>query len=289
MPLPNRLLAATDFSRPARLAVLRAARVAAATGARLDVVHVARPLSRSLMAWLRKEPEGKELLESARTQLEEVVAGAIDLGADARGHLVTGAPVATLEATCGRLKTGLVVLGAHGSRGLRDRVIGTTAERLVERLRCDMLVVRKRPSTVYRKVLVCVDTSAASAQALRCALALAPDAKVEVLHAYEPPLAGQFRSARLRELAAKHAADERERARETLRAFIADAGIDDDRLKLVLRTGHPPQVIERAASALQPDLIAVGHSTSPLVAPFVGSVAREVLRTCDSDILVAHG
>lgn len=284
----HRILAATDFSRTAQLAVARAARLAAAADARLDVVHVARPLSRSLLAWLRSEPTATEALDAAQERLDAAVASARKLGADARGHLVHGAPVEALEASCRRLRSDLVVLGARGARGFRDQLIGTTAERLIERLPCDVLAVRKPARATYRMVLACVDASPAAAQALRRALALAPDAEVHALHAFEPPLADLLRSSRLHALAADHVATERRRAREALVEFLRDAGVDADRVKLSLKTGYPPHVIERAVSRIAPDLIAIGHHTSPLAEPFLGSVAKHVLRIDACDVLVTR-
>ena len=70
--------------------------------------------------------------------------------------------------------------------------------------------------------------------------------------------------------------------------FLRAADVDTDRLKVTLRTGDPRQVIERAAGQLTPELIAVGHHTSPLVGAFLGSVARHVLRRGLGDVLVSR-
>ncbi len=284
----KRILAATDFSSTAQRAVARAARLAAENGARLDIVHVTRPLSRSLLAWLRREPAVAAAVDEARQKLADAVASASKHGADARGHLVTGAPVATIAATSRRLRANLVVVGARGALGLRDQMLGTTAERLIEQLSGDVLVVRRPTGAPYRRLLACVDTGPAAAQALRCALQLAPQAKVQVLHAYEPPLASVLRSNP--HLAREHKAVERSRASEAIDEFLRDASVDIDRLKVALKVGDPRPVFERAAAQFDPDLIAVGHHTSPFAQAFLGSVARHVLRMGLGDVLVSrHG
>lgn len=285
----QRILAATDFSSAAHNAVARAARLAAEAGARLEVVHVARPLSRSLLAWLRREPEVAAAIEAAHRRLDDVVASARRHGADVRGHLVTGVPVTALAAAARRFRANLVVVGARGALRLRDQLLGTTAERLIEQQRSgDVLVVRKAARAPYRTLLACVDTGPAAAQALRSALQLAPQATARVLHAYEPPFASFLRNAGLRAQAREHKALERGRAREALEELLRVAEVDAARLKVALRIGEPRQVIERAASQFDPDLTAVGHHTSLLAQPFLGSVARHVLRTGLGDVLVSR-
>lgn len=288
MPASPRILVATDFSRTAQLAVVRAARLAAPVGARLDIVHAARPVRASLLAWLRSKPETAAALDEPQTRIDAAVALAQEHGVEARGHVVSGAPVAALEASCRRLKPGLVVIGAQGSHRLQDHFVGTTAERLIERLTCDVLVVRKPSAAPYRKTLVCVDMSPASAQALRRSLELGSGAQVHVLHAFEPLLIGKLRGSSLRALAAEHLRNERHQARKDLEVFLNAGGFPADSMKILLRNGHPQRVIERAAEQLAPDLLAVGHHTSALGEVFLGSIAKHVLRICACDVLITQ-
>lgn len=288
MPASPRILVATDFSRTAQLAVARAARLAATSGARLDIVHAVRPVHASLLSWLRGKPEAAAALDEPRLGVDAAVARARELGAAARGHLVSDAPVAALEASCDRLKPELVVLGAHGAHRLGDRLLGTTAERLIERLTADVLIVRRPASAAYRTTLVCVDFSPAATRALRRGLELAAGAQVHVLHAFEPLLTGKLRGSGLRELAAEHLKNERQQASADLKKFLGAGGFAAADLKLLLRNGHPQQVIERTIHSLAPDLVAVGHHTSTLGEVFLGSVAKHVLRISTGDVLITR-
>ena len=288
MPTTHRILVATDFSRSAELAVVRAATLAAAADAALDVVHVAAPMRPALLRWLRSQPEAAEALEESQTQLEASVARARERGVEVRGHLVSGATVAALEAACRRFKTSLAVIGARGARGLRDQLLGTTAERLIERLPCDLLTVRKPTRRTYRTILACVDCSPASTRALTLAAELWPEAQIHALYAYEPPLESTFRGARLHALLAEHRRNERKRAALALEECVEGTKIDPERVTQTLGRGYPPQVIERAARRLSPDLITVGHHTSALVEQFLGSVAKHVLRLNTCDVLIAR-
>ena len=60
----------------------------------------------------------------------------------ARTHLLEGSPDALLPATARRLRAGAVVMGAMSRRGLKRLFVGNTAERLLDDLQCDVLVVK---------------------------------------------------------------------------------------------------------------------------------------------------
>lgn len=60
----------------------------------------------------------------------------------ARVHQLEGAPDVLLPAAARRLRAGTVVMGAMSRRGLQRVFLGNTAERLLDDLRCDVLVVK---------------------------------------------------------------------------------------------------------------------------------------------------
>ena len=67
-------------------------------------------------------------------------------------HLLEGAPDVLLPGAARRLRAGTVVMGAISRRGLKRVFPGNTAERLLDDLRCDVLVVKppRFPSRVAR-------------------------------------------------------------------------------------------------------------------------------------------
>ena len=62
----------------------------------------------------------------------------------ARMHLLTGIPDLLLAKTARRLHAGVVVLGMMSRRGLKRFFLGNTAERLLDDLHCDLLIVKPR-------------------------------------------------------------------------------------------------------------------------------------------------
>jgi universal stress protein E len=60
----------------------------------------------------------------------------------ARRHLVTGNPIEEIPKVARALRAGVVVMGAVSRSGLRRVFIGNTAERVLNALPCDVLVVK---------------------------------------------------------------------------------------------------------------------------------------------------
>lgn len=59
-----------------------------------------------------------------------------------RRHLVGGSPAEAIEQTVARIGAGVLVIGSISRSGLKRLLVGNTAERLLYRLPCDMLVVK---------------------------------------------------------------------------------------------------------------------------------------------------
>lgn len=141
----GRLCCATDFSEPARLALLKAAELARRLDCRLEVVHVHTPppVAPDVLA----PPEDLETavlddLETTmsmwRSEAERLIGRAVGstvLVGDAAGEIVRFARGHAMD---------LVVVGTHGRRGLRRLVLGSVAERVVREAPCAVLVVHRR-------------------------------------------------------------------------------------------------------------------------------------------------
>jgi universal stress protein E len=59
-----------------------------------------------------------------------------------RQHLVQGVPMDAIPAVAEEIQSGLVVMGAISRSGLKRVFIGNTAERILNQLRCDVLVIK---------------------------------------------------------------------------------------------------------------------------------------------------
>lgn len=145
------VLAAVDpgqaFSKPAALdpEILRlAGAFSSALRGKLHAIHAYAPVIATLAVTSAGELTRVAESERARVsrrfdQLLQVQATHIPL---AQRYLVGGDPSEVIRTTAGRLGTDLVVIGAISRSGLKRLVIGNTAERLLDRLPCDLLVVK---------------------------------------------------------------------------------------------------------------------------------------------------
>jgi universal stress protein E len=145
-----RVLAAVDpghaFSKPKDLdhEILREAeRLAASFGTAPHVVHSYTPLPPVAMrgiAPLVIEELDREARRAARLLLARCLAETSIL--PSRWHVVTGDPVDAIVRTRREIGAAVVVMGAVSRRGVKRLFIGNTAERLLDELPCDLLVVK---------------------------------------------------------------------------------------------------------------------------------------------------
>lgn len=155
MPERPVIVAAVDplheHDKPAALderILASAADLAALTGARLQVVHCydVTPLVTGMSAspMLPAPLQTEELAESLETHhrraLDDLVAGH-DLPPDAV-HLLEGAPRWRLPEFCEEAGADIVVMGAVSRSALERVFIGGLAEKVLDRLPCDLLIVK---------------------------------------------------------------------------------------------------------------------------------------------------
>lgn len=286
----KRILVGTDFSRPAGGAVARAAMLAAEREAKLEIVHVTNRLSTAgLKRFGVAGTVGSERDPLVGQQLEQAVESARVHGAPVTARVVAGRYAAALAEEADRFGADLVVVGARGERSLRDSVIGTTAERLTERCSRDILIVRTTPKTPYSKILVNVAVVPPSCSVVTSALALVPDARLHILHVFEPPLENQLINHGVAmTVVAEHRRAAKVEAGQCVIGILRRCPIplEHGPCETILKRGYPPEEILRAAGRLGADLIVIGKNQSSSHALFLGSTTKHVVRAARSDVLV---
>ncbi|MBK9704523.1 MAG: universal stress protein [Betaproteobacteria bacterium] len=227
----------------------------------------------------------------AHTRLEQLLGdAAIRRGVTARTYVVDGNPVATIAAEADALDADLVVLGARGESFLRHALLGSTAARLLRKSSSrPVLVVKQAPHEAFRSVVVAVDFSSVSLQAIRLARSWAPNADLVLLHAFELPLRGQA-DIRGRRRAGDPAVRHQRAAKfaaSGLHELAAAAGLAAIDYSARIVRGDPAQQIIAMEQEVDADLIVVGkhgsHVSSELL---LGSVTKQVLAESQCDVLV---
>jgi universal stress protein E len=150
-----RILAAIDpthaFDKTARLddAILTLARrLAEAVDGTLHVMHAYVPTTVGIEARrLNVANASQVIIEEAEKQavqrMDKALRGAELASLDARRrHLVSLHPANAIPALARKLASDVVVMGALSRTGIKGLIIGNTAERVLDELRCDVLVVK---------------------------------------------------------------------------------------------------------------------------------------------------
>lgn len=148
LTLHGPVIGATDFSDPSLPALETAAAEARRRGAALHLLHVidigAYGLAAGVeMGYTGTPTSGLDLINNLRAKaardLQDI---ATRFGIDGVVHAVAGRPADTIVAHAQGCRAELVVVGTHGRTGLARLTLGSTAEQVLERAPCSVLVVR---------------------------------------------------------------------------------------------------------------------------------------------------
>jgi nucleotide-binding universal stress UspA family protein len=283
----RRVTAATDFSPDALHAAHRAANICVDHRAELTLLHVLE--SNLLLA-------ARDLLQTNR-DLQAALASQVEIELGVLGSEITLQHIAVrsevrqgtvvqqlLEAAS---STDLLVLGARGRGLLRNVLLGSTAERLARTAPCPLLVVRKPLDERYRRVLVPVDFSHQSRQALLAAMRLAPDASFHLLHCYEVPFEGRLRLAGVTDADInRYRSTSRQAALDLFDEFRRELP-PHQRVSTAVRNGDPRLELLEEAREQHCQLVALGkQGRFSLGDTLLGSTTSWTLAHAASDVLV---
>ncbi len=273
---PKTILAATDLTARSRAVVDRAAQLARAHGARLVLVHAIEPRSRRIP---RLRPgRHADRSQHASTELERLRAAYPDL--DITCHVAQEQPGTLVPALAEEQNADLIVLGLHQARRVLDTVRLTNLERITQATHCPVLIAHSRDATPYRRILGAITFAPASAQALRVASRLAPEAELHAIHALQLPLSAKLPST---DLMTTTEMTEAELLRD---AFMALDGLPEHLHLPEIVPGGVHEVLQFRISELGPDLVVIGSHSGRDPAS-LGNYARDLMRAPPTDMLVA--
>jgi nucleotide-binding universal stress UspA family protein/DNA-binding CsgD family transcriptional regulator len=153
----------------------------------------------------------------------------------------------------------VVLVGAHGEHFLRDLFLGTTAEAVIRKGDRTVLVVKQLPHGPYQRVLVPVDFSDASRQALEAAFALAPVAEFHIFHATGAVFEEQLRLGGLSESdIIRHRRRAVVDAKQDMERFLRDIDCGTRHVRSEVQSGRALHGITQAVAHLGADLVAMG-------------------------------
>ncbi len=291
------LLVPLDGSRLAEAALPAAGYLAQKLGASLALVHV---VERHAPAQVHGEAHLRDEREAER-YLEELAGRAVPAGVEVQRHVhaaATGDVARSIAEHVEELGRDLVVLCAHGGRGLRDVFRGPIGQQVLAHAAAPVLVLRSggragEAGFALRKVLAPLDERSGHVAGLEAgaALARACGATVHLLRVVPTPgtLAGEDAAgggmlprttAAVLDIACAQAAEELARRRSELESSGLAVTTE------VVR-GDPARAIVRAAKDGGVDLIVLGtHGRAGFEGFWARSVADRVFRRTRLPVLL---
>jgi nucleotide-binding universal stress UspA family protein len=150
VPTFTKIVAATDFSDDSKLALSFAEELARKFSADLVVLHVDQPLAPVMMTpelgpamdvgAMGRIAEEQRLL--AQRELDKIAGRLRDSGLKVKSMLKVGSPFLEILHTAQNEGADLIVLGTHGRTGLAHVLMGSVAERVVQKSPCPVLTIR---------------------------------------------------------------------------------------------------------------------------------------------------
>ena len=278
----RKILLATDFSERSDRALRRATLLARELGASIALVHAV------------DDDQPKRIVDAERDEAEALLRQTAATIRDVDGvacetRVILATPFVGVAGAVADMAPDLLVIGPHRRQVLRDVFVGTTAERTIRSVRCPILMVNAPPTAHYRHVLQTTDLSDGSRDALQrfSALGLAARARRSLLYVFGAPALRLVMGHTMpREDREHYLADAKGEAAEELSRFAAAAGLGDVRRILREEAAATAHEILEAAAEEEADLIVLStHGRSGLSKMLIGSVAEQVLRTAQVDVL----
>ncbi|WP_254764137.1 universal stress protein [Natrinema marinum] len=281
----TRILVPIDGSDPATAALEHALDIAADGGATVHLLNVADTNEPSLTRL------GGDVVDVLEREGDDIVSEAAEL-ADRRNvsvvtDVVQGDPRSVIVEYATTDEFDLIVMGAHGRRGLGEYVLGSVTDHVVNRSDVPVLTVRPTddgPSTFpYGDILVPTDGSEHATAALELGVRFAAHhgARLHLLSVVdELPEVGDAGSAQLSdqlEANVQGVLDEAE-------GIAREGGIEE--VTTTLATGSMPREVTSYADAEGIDLIVMGtHGHTGLDRHLLGSFTERVIRTAPVPVL----
>lgn len=276
MQLIDSILLAYDFSDASDRALGEALALAAKFDAKLSIVHV----NDHQVATIYGMPIGKASEEKLARKIEKRVK---ELGGTRHIHTIdvfTGYPYFFIVAKAQTLPADLVIVGSHGRTGLKRILLGSIAEKVARLCPVPVLVHRREKPTVPKKILVPIDHSELSEEAIPYAQVYAEriGAQVQLIHVVAvSTFASKFHYAGLLNESVKNEEERLESFNKKYRLKLSP---------LVLQGPVTATIADACKNDPDIDLIIMStHGRSGLKHLLIGSQAESIVRYAPCDVL----
>ena len=140
MSVFKKILVTTDFSEPATAGIDLAERVAADSDSELVLLHVVATEPPPGLDQKTEDRVMQERRQKARQSLDDLVA-ARGTGVVTRTVVAVGTPAREILLVAGDESVDLIVIASHGRSALGRVLLGSTAEGVIHKATCPVMVV----------------------------------------------------------------------------------------------------------------------------------------------------
>ena len=146
---PKAILVPTDFSAFSEKAFRKALDIAKYFTARIHVLHVVRQLPLVVGDYWFDEPSVKRIQADIEMASRDEIGSFVGKFSDAKGvpielDVQSGVPYEQIVKDAAEKRIDLIVMAARGKTGIKEHLLGGTADRVIRHAACDVLIVRER-------------------------------------------------------------------------------------------------------------------------------------------------
>jgi len=146
---PKAILVPTDFSAFSERAFRKALDIARHFTARIHVLHVVRQLPLVVGDYRFDEPSVKRIQADIEMASRDEIGSFVGKFSDAKGvpielDVQSGVPYEQIVKDAAEKRIDLIVMAARGKTGIKEHLLGGTADRVIRHAACDVLIVRDR-------------------------------------------------------------------------------------------------------------------------------------------------
>jgi len=290
------ILYATDLSVYSESVLEHAVFLASQNRACLHMVHVFDASDEPHVPHWQRPP----YMESLESRVRELSMSAMDRLLEGAGagdleivrELLKGRSVAGQILSCAeQIEADLIVMGTHGRRGLRRILLGSVATEVLRLSTCPVLAVplqqKDSPAQTTSRILVPVDLTDLSSEAIRCGgqLASSYGAEIEFLHVIRKPPHSHFH--RILDHSNEAVPTTRSRALSDLRRVVAEAALPEVRHTMHVTEGPVGPEITRLAEDHHSGLVVMAtHEHTGVSRSPSGGVTETVARIAPCPVFV---
>lgn len=296
----DHVLCPVDFSVFSARALRHAAALAKRFESRLTVLHVV-PQWTSYAYAPAYVPEpvlaNPVLRDRIRKDVDALTAEAVESGVPVDTLVREAQPWREIEAVAAELPADLVVMGTHGRGGFEELLMGSVAEKVLQRARCPVMTVCHEEGRTWeapglvRNVLCATDLSPASAPTVEYALSLAAEfeATLTLVHVLDRPAALDGPAFAHFPPPAEVLSQHEEIARRELRQAVPEDARAWCKVVEHVVPGRARDEILRLAATERADVVVMGaHRRGPLTRALLGSTSHHVVRAASCPVLTVR-